>query len=299
MSGAHDEGQGGGASITVTRRRLPDGATRARPVVHQFSALAFYTAGSAQVEQRVRWQLRAGDVLIVPAGEPHRAVNAAGAEFWGLSLCGPCLPRAQATHLLAPFDRVRAGAAAVVHVPRRRRAYLSRLFRELQAEVSRSTKTAEDVRHSLLTLIVHEVEQATTGTPQDVPASGVVADALRVIERQCLGPLPLADIAAAVGRSPAHLTTMLRRATGRTAGEWITTFRMAQARHLLLHADLPVDEVAARVGYGDVTHFIRTFRKAHGATPAAWRHQAKGHDVVHATRATATQARRPRARQRS
>lgn len=273
MLRAGREGQWTGASIVVERRRLADGAERKLPVVHQFAALAFYTAGTAQVDQRVRWRLQAGDVLIVPAGEPHRAVNAPGTEFWSLALCGPCLPRHLA-RVLAPFDRVRAGGSAVVHVLRQRRPYLARLFKELQAEVSRQGRVEADVCHSLLTLIVHEVEQATTAAHDVTPASGLVAEALRVIEQRCLGPLSLTDIAAAVGRSPAHLTTLLRRATGRTAGDWVTTFRMAQARHLLLHAALPIDEIAARVGYGDATHFIRTFRRTHGATPAAWRQQA-------------------------
>jgi AraC-like DNA-binding protein len=32
-----------------------------------------------------------------------------------------------------------------------------------------------------------------------------------------------------------------------------------------------VDVIAERVGYADPTHFIRMFRRQHGATPAAWR----------------------------
>jgi transcriptional regulator GlxA family with amidase domain len=32
-----------------------------------------------------------------------------------------------------------------------------------------------------------------------------------------------------------------------------------------------IDIIAERVGYADPTHFIRMFRRAHGATPAAWR----------------------------
>jgi AraC-like DNA-binding protein len=32
-----------------------------------------------------------------------------------------------------------------------------------------------------------------------------------------------------------------------------------------------LEEVAERVGYADVTHFIRLFRRTHGVTPAAWR----------------------------
>ena len=245
-------------------------------MTHQFSALAFYTAGTAQVEQRVRWHLTAGDVLIVPAGEPHRTMNGEGVEAWRLAVCGPCLPRTQAPQLLAPFERVRAGGSAVVHVPRPRRAYLARLFRELQFQMGRAVSARLDVPHSLLTLIIHEVEQAASVAHDAVPASGMVADTLRVIEQRCLARVSLSEIAAAVGRSPAHVTTALRRATGRTVVGWITAFRLAQARHLLLHTDVPVDDVAFRVGYGDTTHFIRAFRKEHGMTPAAWRHQSQG-----------------------
>jgi AraC-like DNA-binding protein len=35
-----------------------------------------------------------------------------------------------------------------------------------------------------------------------------------------------------------------------------------------------VDIIAERVGYADVTHFIRLFRRVHGVTPAAWRRRA-------------------------
>ena len=38
-----------------------------------------------------------------------------------------------------------------------------------------------------------------------------------------------------------------------------------------LHSSERVDVISEQVGYADVTHFIRLFRRAHGATPAAWR----------------------------
>jgi AraC-like DNA-binding protein len=57
---------------------------------------------------------------------------------------------------------------------------------------------------------------------------------------------------------------------------------MAQARRLLLHSDERVDVIAERVGYADATHFIRMFRREHGATPAAWRLRARAGDDVHA-----------------
>jgi AraC-like DNA-binding protein len=104
-----------------------------------------------------------------------------------------------------------------------------------------------------------------------VRGGGVVVDSLRFIERNCLGRLSLTEVAAAVGRSPTYVTAALTQATGRSAGAWIVSGRMAEARRLLLHSDEKVDVIAERVGYADATHFIRMFRRESGATPAAWR----------------------------
>ncbi len=267
---------GGGGPITVRRRSAGDLAPRGRHVTHQFAALAFYTAGVSSIEQRGRWRLEAGDVFVVPPGEPHRALEADGVEFWGVGLCVPCLPAHAASHLLPPFERVRAGGSAVVRIPEPRRSYLARLFEELQAAVGdASVPGSLPVQHGLLTLIVNEVEQAARAEAVAPQPPGLAAEALAVIERRCLGPLSLADVAHVVGRSGAYVTTAVTRATGRSVGAWITAFRMAEARRLLLHADMPVEDVAARVGYADATHFIRMFRREHGATPAVWREKAR------------------------
>ena len=65
----------------------------------------------------------------------------------------------------------------------------------------------------------------------------------------------------------------MRKETGRTVGQWILEYRMAEARRRLRGTDEPVEVIAERVGYADVTHFIRLFRRTHGLTPAAWRRQ--------------------------
>ena len=100
---------------------------------------------------------------------------------------------------------------------------------------------------------------------------GVVTASLRYIERNCLRKLTLQEVAEAVGRTPSYVTTALRQATGRSAVAWVTAYRLAEAQRLLRHSDERVDVVAERVGYVDANHFIRTFRRAFGLTPAARR----------------------------
>jgi AraC-like DNA-binding protein len=92
-----------------------------------------------------------------------------------------------------------------------------------------------------------------------------------VIERGHAEPLSLRDVAREVGMTPGHLTTVVRRRTGRTVQEWIIERRMAEARRLLAATDLPVQEVARRVGITDPGYFTRLFRRAHGTSPRAWR----------------------------
>lgn len=81
-----------------------------------------------------------------------------------------------------------------------------------------------------------------------------------------------------LGMTPAHLTTRIRRLTGRTHGDWIIERRMIEARHRLVTTAESLAEIADAVGYRDSESFIRRFRAHHGITPARWRARALRED---------------------
>lgn len=262
----------------IVVERLVHAATlpcTSRATVHEGATLAFCTAGWARVMLDGEWEVAPGDVLLVPAGMPHRLLETRGASLWRLGFSAVWFAHTAAASLLDPLERVRDGAASIVRIPASRHEHLVGLFTEMD-RVGGGHRTqggiVEAVERSLLTLVLAEIAEPTraTNAPR-AAASRVVARALRVIERQCLGPLGLADVARAVQRSPAYVTTALTRATGRSAVQWIVGARMAEARRLLLHSDASIETITGRVGYADVTHFIRMFRREHGVTPAAWR----------------------------
>lgn len=243
-----------------------------RPVTHDHVALVFCTAGELELELRLRVRLTAGDVLLLPAGEPHQLVRTAGVAGWVLGFCGACFARTELGELLAPLERVRAGGSAVTRIADDRREHLQRLFGELAGETTRGRDAAHAlVERSLLALILAELARATAWTAEATTLPPLIAAALQWIEQHCFEPISLRDVAAALGRSPAHLTTALRQATGRTAQAWIIAGRMSETRRRLLTTDESIEEIAGRVGYADPTHFIRLFRRAHGLPPAAWR----------------------------
>lgn len=244
-----------------------------RAATHEHAALLFYTDGRATMEQRTRLRLSPGDVLLIPAGERHRLVTSEDARRWGVGVHTPSFATTDVAPLLEPFERVRSGATAVVRIPGARQEHMVSLFQELDEETRRTDRArTEVVSRSLLSLILAEVFRAGDWSGSGEQPS-LVTEALGFIERHCLEPISLRDVAAAVHRSPAHLTTALKRTTGRSAVEWIIAGRLAEARKRLLYSDERVDIIAERVGYADPTHFTRLFRRAEGMTPAAWRRQ--------------------------
>jgi AraC family transcriptional regulator, transcriptional activator of pobA len=275
LSISRDDMLGGDRPVAAVRYTSADSGPRRAPVAHSHAALAFYTGGSSRMNQDGEWHITAGDVLLVPAGKPHRLLQSRRPEYWVLTFSVPCFAADDVATVLEPLERVRDGASAVVQIPAARHGFLEGLLREMEER----GRAPEDrgaalhvVQRSLLTLIMNEVDRAARRVhTSGLRGGGVVVDSLRFIERNCLRRLTLDEVAAAVGRSPAHVTSALTKATRRSAGAWILSGRLAEARRRLLHSDEMVDVIAERVGYADATHFIRMFRRHHGATPAAWR----------------------------
>ena len=103
----------------------------------------------------------------------------------------------------------------------------------------------------------------------------LLAAVFEFIEERYHEPISLATIATAVGLTPGHLTTVVRRKTGRTVQRWIIERRMAEARRLLRETDLTVEAIVARAGYRQPSFFIKHFRRDHMVTPATWRRRTR------------------------
>jgi AraC-like DNA-binding protein len=91
-----------------------------------------------------------------------------------------------------------------------------------------------------------------------------------------------------------HRRTLNRRlkAHGTTFQRVLDQVRFDVACHLLGQSDIPLDDVAATLGYAGVSPFMRTFRRWAGTTPGQWRRAAALARI--AEEAFATDAREPR-----
>lgn len=102
--------------------------------------------------------------------------------------------------------------------------------------------------------------------PATTPA-GPVLEAQRYIDAHFMEDLTLGDLARHAYLSPSYLSHAFREWTGSSPKQYILLSRIALARELLSSTDLSVAAVASRCGFGDVSNFIRSFKKETGTTP--------------------------------
>ncbi|HWF28227.1 MAG TPA: AraC family transcriptional regulator [Mycobacterium sp.] len=182
-------------------------------------------------------------------------------------------PAWQAHPLLFPFLHGHSGGLLCLEVSSERRSVWDNAIRSIETELSAGQEGYRQAALAHLTLLLIELARLARDAVADLRRSGepLLAEVFAVIEQRHAEPLSLRDVADEVGMTPGHLTTVVRRRTGRTVQEWIIERRMADARTLLAETDLPIAEVARQVGVADPGYFSRLFSRTHGASPRTWR----------------------------
>lgn len=84
-------------------------------------------------------------------------------------------------------------------------------------------------------------------------------------------PVGLAEAARAVGRNPSYLSRLVRERTGENFTQLLTDKRLTEAKRLLKDTNLKVQEIADRIGYGNVRYFTRVFKANVNMSPNDYR----------------------------
>lgn len=83
--------------------------------------------------------------------------------------------------------------------------------------------------------------------------------------------ITLEAMAAQFHLSEPYISKYISEKSGKTFGEHLTNIRMKRARTLLRNGNMTVENIALSVGYQNVEHFNRTFRKLYDMTPMQYR----------------------------
>ena len=106
--------------------------------------------------------------------------------------------------------------------------------------------------------------------------AGVIKRAQEYIERHYTdADLSLNEVAAQVGLSSSHFSTVFSHQTGQTFKEYLTEIRIKKAKELLRTTPMKAFEICYQVGYNDPHYFSHVFHKNTGLTPIEFRLQVQ------------------------
>lgn len=83
--------------------------------------------------------------------------------------------------------------------------------------------------------------------------------------------ISLNEIASHVGMNRSAFCTFFKRNKGMTFSQFLTNYRLETARELLISTQKQISEICYAVGFNDMPHFTRVFKKAYGKAPSNYR----------------------------
>ncbi len=78
------------------------------------------------------------------------------------------------------------------------------------------------------------------------------------------------------GISSFHFLRLFSKVLGVTPHQYLVRSRLRHAARLLSDEDIAITDIAYDVGFGDLSNFVRTFHRAAGLSPGAFRDAARG-----------------------
>ena len=154
----------------------------------------------------------------------------------------------------------------------------------LRIELNRASHPAQDllIESIALALSAHLLRSYTNAAgigDRSTASSNIAAirRAIDYVEHHPARAISLRELAAAAGLSRFHFGREFKRHVGVSPARYVEQARIAQAKRLIVGAELSLAAVAQAVGFADQSHFTRRFRAHEGCTPAQFaREHAKG-----------------------
>ncbi|MCC3375389.1 AraC family transcriptional regulator [Cohnella sp. REN36] len=246
-----------------------------------FDLLAVDRGCLHMAEEDAVYDVTAGGYLILRPDRSHRAAKPCTQEthfYWlHLQMLGawhettstqisldpiddnPYVQVNQFTYQIPRFGRMRQPSAVFGLMDE-----LHRLDREPYA-VDRLKQ--QKLFQELLLQLLPEPVQPASRHPQLAVAEQAAAF-LRTHHRRSLS---YAELAEAVHFHPAYIARCMKAVFGCTPLEYVTRYRIEQAKGLLVHTDEPVGRIAEAVGFGSFPFFVRCFAKHAGCRPREYR----------------------------
>ena len=203
----------------------------------------------------------------------HNAIFVPGGTVHSFSMMGQALGSA----VFFPEELSRELPDEPLHLRIRdgfQQAELTGLIDALEREASQMRRGSERAMRHLGGLLSVWLERHADNAER--PAQPTAAERLAtaysaLVERDFRSGRGVSGYAEKLGVTATHLSRVCRQSSGKSAHRMLSDRIHYEARRLLSESDLPINEIARRLGFTSAAYFSRAFQKATGKSPRDFR----------------------------
>jgi AraC-like DNA-binding protein len=120
-------------------------------------------------------------------------------------------------------------------------------------------------------LLLLRGHRAAAGQTTGGPIRFHPEEAMEYLRERYAEPLSLAGVASRYGLNPSYFSRLFHKHAGVSLVEFVNRTRIQKSCQLLKRSDAGIVEIAFAVGYNNLSHFNRYFRRVMGMSPREYR----------------------------
>ncbi|MCD7956001.1 MAG: AraC family transcriptional regulator [Lachnospiraceae bacterium] len=242
---------------------------------HDFSELFYLKSGRCvYTVLDARYELSAGDFLIIAPGEPHATRYEGPAQceritFYCQKSAFPEEFRNQYPEVIDILDKT-----SKITLEQKYQLDAEKLvLRISQESIRMDTYASESIRYLTLCLLISLKRSGhfMVNVTEKEAYSKDILDAIEYVRQNYPLPLTLEDAARRAGLSPTYFSKKFHHATGNTFKKYVNEIRILNAKQMLLSTDDSVTKIAISCGFGSSNYFKDVFRRMTGVSPREYR----------------------------
>ena len=246
---------------------------------HSVNELLYIIGGRGElILEGIRVPVRKSDLIIVKSNEEHVMIDEPAdlLHLYCIHFSDEVLNDQQGRRVLIQFIKELDLDSRIIPTFDHPDFYLiPQYFREILLEQNNRTEEARLLMKLNLAEVLIRIKRALCSrTSQTVSClkfpSSTERSVLRVIqylEKNYDRNLPIEELAAMVPLGTRQFTRIFKKLTNKNIKEYTQELRINEAKRLLLTRQKEIKAVSSEVGFEDLSHFYRVFKKFTGTTP--------------------------------
>jgi len=153
---------------------------------------------------------------------------------------------------------------------------IEQVFNLIKTTISEHHLHEQEIIRSCIYILIHEINSfhqlhssATDQAKENV--SPILMNFRKLLNKEFRNNHSVNFYADKLNITPKHLSEVLKRQSGKTAGEWINEVIILEAKVLLQNKTLPISEISESMNFSDQSVFGKFFKTHTSQTPLAYR----------------------------